>query len=57
MNESRKARAAQNAYQRTWRKAHPEKVKAANIRYWVKRFARDEAERMEAKSDATNKDD
>lgn len=31
------AREARNAYMRAWRKAHPEQVRAANERYWLKR--------------------
>ena len=38
------ARELRNAYQREWRKNHPEKVKASNSRYW-ERKARAAAER------------
>lgn len=31
------AREALRAYQRRWRKANPDKVKAANERYWLKK--------------------
>lgn len=31
------AREAMRAYQRRWRKANPDKVKAANERYWLKK--------------------
>lgn len=31
-----------NEYQRNWRKNNPEKVKAANIRYWINKLDRDE---------------
>lgn len=30
------ARAAKNEYQRAWRKANPEKVKASQERYWTR---------------------
>lgn len=31
------ARAEKNAYKRKWRKENPEKVRAANERYWEKK--------------------
>lgn len=34
------ARAARNAYAREWRKKNPDKVKAANVRYWEKKAAK-----------------
>lgn len=34
------ARKAQREYQRQWRKANPEKVRAKNERYWVRRVER-----------------
>lgn len=37
---SEAARRARNAYKRKWAKEHPDKVKAARIRYWEKQ-ARD----------------
>ena len=33
------ARAARNAYAREWRRNNPDKVKAANARYWEKKAA------------------
>ena len=37
MNEENLAREAKNQYMREWRKKNPEKVKANNQKYWVKR--------------------
>lgn len=34
---SEAAREARNAYRRKWAKENPEKVKAANCRYWEKK--------------------
>lgn len=36
---SNEARAAQRAYTRAWRRANPDKVRAANRRYWEKKAA------------------
>lgn len=33
-------KAARNAYRREWRKKNPDKVKAAQERYWLKRAAK-----------------
>lgn len=41
---SEAAREARNAYKRRWAKENPEKVKAANRRYWEKKA---QAERKE----------
>lgn len=41
------ARQARNAYMRAWRKANPERVKAINERYWLKR-----AQQSETKAEA-----
>ena len=35
------ARKAQNAYQRTYRRQHPEKVKKWNASYWARRAIRE----------------
>lgn len=40
-----KARAARNAYRRKWAKANPDKVKAAQERYWIKKAAEAAAEK------------
>jgi len=40
-------RAEKARYLREWRKAHPDKVQAANKRYWVKRAAKIAAEQEE----------
>ena len=37
------ARQAQNAYQRTYRRQHPEKVKKWNVEYWARRANREAA--------------
>jgi len=42
---SEAAKAARNAYKRRWAKENPDKVKAANRRYWEKKAQ--EAEAME----------
>ena len=42
---SEAAREARNAYKRKWAKENPDKVKAANRRYWEKKAQ--EAEAME----------
>lgn len=34
-------REARNAYARKWRAANPDKVKAANARYWLRKAAKD----------------
>ena len=34
---SEAAKAARNAYKRRWAKENPDKVKAANARYWEKK--------------------
>ena len=41
MNLNEKARQARNEYQRRWRAANPEKVRAANERYWERRAEKD----------------
>ncbi len=33
------ARAARNAYRRKWAAANPEKVKAQQVRYWIRKAA------------------
>ena len=38
MNDQDKIRAARAAYAREYRKKHPEKIKAAQDRYWLKRL-------------------
>ena len=40
------AREAKNKYKREWRKNNPEKVRAANVRYWEKK-ARGESEQQQ----------
>lgn len=51
MNElNDKARAARNAYAREWRAKNPEKVRAANKRYWMRRAET-------AKTEEKNKDE
>jgi hypothetical protein len=37
MSYSDEARRAQNEYYRNWRKKNPDKVKAAQARYWQKK--------------------
>lgn len=41
------ARDARNAYMREWRKKNPDKVKAANTRYWEKKADECKQERQQ----------
>ena len=46
------AREARNAYLRAWRRANPERVRAINERYWMKKArAALEAERLSEEQD------
>lgn len=47
VNEKKLAAEARNAYARKWRAANPDKVRANNANYWLRRAAR-EAARKEA---------
>lgn len=51
-----KSKAAMRAYQRAWRKSHPEKVRAYNERYWTRKAAQleDFDERQQEQEDKTN---
>lgn len=40
---SEAAREARNAYKRKWAKENPDKVKAANLRYWERKAQEAEA--------------
>ena len=44
---SEKARAAQRAYLREWRRKNPEKVRESNRRYWERKAAQLEQEQPE----------
>ena len=46
-NEKKLAAEARNAYARKWRAANPDKVRANNASYWLRRAAK-EAARKEA---------
>ena len=46
-NEKKLAAEARNAYARKWRAANPDKVRANNANYWLRRAAK-EAARKEA---------
>lgn len=47
------AKAARRAYKRQWAKKNPDKVKAAQERYWTKKAAEQaQAEKMPAKEPA-----
>ena len=46
-NEKKLAAEARNAYARKWRAANPDKVRANNTNYWLRRAAK-EAARKEA---------
>ena len=47
VNEKKLAAEARNAYARKWRAANPDKVRANNASYWLRRAAK-EAARKEA---------
>lgn len=42
-NEKKLAAEARNAYARKWRAANPDKVRANNANYWLRRAAKDAA--------------
>ena len=44
-NENKMAREARNAYARKWRAANPDKVRANNANYWLRRASKEAAER------------
>ena len=41
-------RAAQRAYKKEWRRKNPDKVKASNERYWLKKAAQIEGREVHA---------
>ena len=43
MTNTEKARQAKNAYARAWRAKNPDRVKASNERYWLRRAEREAA--------------
>lgn len=47
--EEKRARDARNAYRREWAKRNPEKIRAAQMRYWAKRAASAESEKAREK--------
>lgn len=49
-NEKKLAAEARNAYARKWRAANPDKVRANNANYWLRRAAK-EAARKEAEQE------
>lgn len=46
-NQNKDAQKARNEYARRWRANNPDKVKAAQERYWVRRAEREAAEQQE----------
>ena len=52
--EAKMAREAANRYKREWAKKNPERVKAAQMRYWAKRYQ--EMQEQEEKQDAGKTD-
>lgn len=44
------AKAARRAYKRAWNRANPDKVKAAQERYWTRRAEREKAEKENAEA-------
>lgn len=49
-NEKKLAAEARNAYARKWRAANPDKVRANNANYWLRRASK-EAARKEAEQE------
>ena len=47
MNQIDAARAAKRAYQKAWRAKNPDKVRASNERYWIRRAEREAAAQKE----------
>ena len=43
VNEKKLAAEARNAYARKWRAANPDKVRANNANYWLRRAAKEAA--------------
>lgn len=50
MKLTKEAREARNKYAREWRAAHPDKVAAANERFWAKKAAQMAAENTNTES-------
>ena len=48
------AREARNAYYREWRKKNPEKVRAANEKYWIRKAEETAATDKEAGNNEQN---
>lgn len=46
-DEIRRAKQSRNEYYRAWRKANPDKTRAAQVRYWARRLERMKAARLE----------
>ena len=55
-NEKKLAAEARNAYARKWRAANPDKVRANNANYWLRRAAKEAAwkEAEEARKDGND---
>lgn len=53
VNEKKLAAEARNAYARKWRAANPDKVRANNANYWLRRAAKEAARK---KAEQTGKD-
>lgn len=55
-NEKKLATEARNAYARKWRAANPDKVRANNVNYWLRRAAKELArkEAEESRKDGNN---
>lgn len=56
VNEKKLAAEARNAYARKWRAANPDKVRANNANYWLRRAAKEAAwkEAEEARKDGND---
>lgn len=48
-NEKKLAAEARNAYARKWRAANPDKVRANNAKYWLRRAAKEAAKKEAGK--------
>lgn len=53
-NDIEKAREAQRAYARNWRAKNKERVRANNLRYWLRRAEREAIEQAEQEKGAEN---
>lgn len=55
-NEEKLAAEARNAYARRWRAANPDKVRANNRNYWLRRAAKEAARKAAEEAGKDGKD-